>query len=64
MSKIIEIIVAPDGSTKVVTKGYSGGECRQASRPFEDALGARQSEELTAEFYGQVQQGSHIQEQS
>jgi hypothetical protein len=49
--KTIEIIVAKDGHVVVETKGFAGGSCREASRFVEDALGARSSERLTAEFY-------------
>jgi hypothetical protein len=49
--KVIEIIVAPDGQTRVETKGFSGSECRQASQFIEQALGATISEQLTAEFH-------------
>ena len=51
MSKQIEIIVAPDGSSRVETKGFAGGECREASRFLERALGKQVDETLTAEFY-------------
>jgi hypothetical protein len=49
--KTIEITVSPAGATKVETKGFTGGECREASRFVEHALGARTAETLTAEFY-------------
>jgi hypothetical protein len=49
--KTITVIVAADGSTKVETTGYAGGACQAASRFIEEALGTRQSEKLTAEFY-------------
>jgi len=49
--KTIEITVSPKGETKVETKGFAGGECREASRFVEQALGARTDEQLTAEFY-------------
>jgi len=49
--KSIEITIAPDGQTKVETKGFQGGECREASRLIERALGQQASEQLTAEFY-------------
>ena len=39
--KTIEITVSPKGDTKVETKGFSGTECRQASRFIEEALGQR-----------------------
>ena len=49
--KTIEIIVSPTGETRVETKGFTGSECRDASKLIEQALGARQSERLTAEFH-------------
>ena len=51
MKRIIEITVSPTGETKVETKGFSGGECRDASRFVEQALGQRTVEQLTGEFY-------------
>lgn len=51
MNKTIEIIVAPNGQTRVETKGFSGSECRQASEFIEQALGQRQHEHLKAEFH-------------
>jgi len=50
-SKIIEIIVSPTGQTQVETKGFTGSECRDASRLLEAALGELTSETLTAEFH-------------
>jgi hypothetical protein len=49
--RTIEITVSPTGATKVETRGFTGGECREASRFVEQALGARTAETLTAEFY-------------
>ena len=63
MTRIIEVIVATDGTTKLATKGFSGGECRQASREIEEALGIRQSEELTAEYYGHAAHPQRIQQE-
>lgn len=51
MNKVIEITVSPTGETKVETRGFTGGECREASRFIEQALGARSDEQLTAEFH-------------
>jgi hypothetical protein len=51
MKKIIRVIVGPKGETKVETKGFSGGDCREASRFIEQALGQPVSEQLTSEFY-------------
>jgi hypothetical protein len=49
--KIIEITISPRGETKVETRGFTGGACREASRFLEQALGQRASEQLTPEFY-------------
>ena len=51
MKKIIRLIVSPTGETRIETKGFSGGECREASRFLEQALGQSMGEQLTAEFY-------------
>ena len=60
--KTIEIIVRPDGQTKVETKGFAGSECREASEFLEKALGERTSEELTAEFYAQATEQENVRE--
>jgi Protein of unknown function (DUF2997) len=49
--KIIEITVDAKGQAKVETPGFTGGECRDASKFIEEALGQRTEERLTAEFY-------------
>ena len=49
--KIIEITIDRKGQSKVETHGFAGGECREASKFIEQALGQRTSEKLTAEFY-------------
>ena len=51
MKKIIRIIVSPTGEAKIETKGFSGPECRAASKFLEQALGQPVGEQLTAEFY-------------
>lgn len=60
-SKTTEIIVAPNGQTRVETKGFTGSECRQASQFIEQALGQRTGEQLNAEFHQQAgqQQTNH-----
>ena len=49
--KTIEIIVRPNGETILETKGFTGPECRDASRFLEQALGRPSSEQLTAEYH-------------
>jgi hypothetical protein len=51
MKKVIRVIVSPTGEAKVETRGFSGGECREASRFVEQALGRPVGEQLTPEFY-------------
>ncbi|TWT56542.1 DUF2997 domain-containing protein [Allorhodopirellula solitaria] len=52
--KTIEVIVGPDGESRLETNGYGGSDCRQASEFLEQALGSRQSERLKPEFYAQA----------
>ena len=51
MNKRIEILVDAKGGTTVETKGFAGGECIEASRFVEQALGQKTGERTTAEFY-------------
>ena len=65
MMKIVEIIVASDGQTRVETKGFAGGECLEASRFLETALGKVTSENRTGEFYeAATRQQNHLQEET
>ena len=58
--KIIEITVSPTGEAKVQTKGFAGGQCRDASRFVEQALGTRTAETLTAEFHQDQPAGQEL----
>jgi hypothetical protein len=49
--KTIEITISPSGEIRVATKGFSGSTCREASSLLERALGQREREELTPDFY-------------
>jgi hypothetical protein len=49
--KIIEITVDSKGQSRVETRGFTGGECREASKFIEQALGERTDEKLTTDFY-------------
>jgi hypothetical protein len=51
LNKTIEITVGPKGETTVQTKGFTGPECKDASRFVEVALGQKTAEQMTAEFY-------------
>lgn len=63
MDKVIEIIVAPNGETRVETKGFTGAACLDASRLIEQALGEQTAETLTTEFYA-AQQGAQQRQQN
>ena len=49
--KRVEIIVDPQGNSKVETKGFSGRECVEASKFVEQALGKETASRTTAEFF-------------
>ena len=51
MTKTVEIIVSPTGQAQVLTRGFDGTNCRDASRFLELALGKPTQEQLTPEFY-------------
>lgn len=51
MARVIEVTVSPAGETSVQTKGYVGGECRQASQWLEQSLGPVTADRPTAEMY-------------
>ena len=55
MARIIEVTVSPTGEATVQTKGYTGGDCLQASKFLEQALGVVATEMKTAEFYSEAQ---------
>ena len=60
--KTIEVVISPQGETKIETKGFAGSSCQQASQFLEQALGAKVSETPTAEFY-QTQSQSQVLQQ-
>jgi hypothetical protein len=51
VNQLIEIVVNPRGEATVQTRGFTGGECREASKFVEQALGTSTGETLTAEFH-------------
>ena len=54
--------MSPKGETKIETKGFAGNACKAASEALEKALGLKQSEKLTAEFYSQQNQKQQLKE--
>ena len=62
--KTIELIIAPRGEMRLETKGFTGAACKEASRLLEMALGTKQSERLTPEFFQPALQTAHLQQGS
>ena len=60
--KTIEIIIAPNGQSRVETKDFVGSECRQASWFVEQALGQQTDEQLKAEFHQSATSQQHLKE--
>ncbi len=60
--KTIEVVISPNGETKIETKGFAGSSCQEASQFLEQALGAKVSEKPTAEFYQTQPQEQVIQQ--
>jgi hypothetical protein len=62
--KIIVLVVAPDGATRVETHGFVGAACREASRFIELSLGTNTAEKLTPEYHEVPSTSSVIERQS
>ncbi len=60
--KTIEITVDTKGQSRVETRGFTGGECRDASKFIEQALGQRTDEKLTSEFYQNQATGQQLKQ--
>jgi hypothetical protein len=62
LNRTIEIIVSPQGETRLETKGFAGNTCREASRLLEQALGTKAKEQLTRDFYTQTAAAQQVQQ--
>jgi Protein of unknown function (DUF2997) len=62
MSRVIEVTVSPQGEVTVQTKGYAGGECLQASKFLEQALGVATADHKTAEYFHTPQTTQQVQQ--
>ena len=62
--KRIEIVIDQKGNSTVETKGFAGGQCVEASKFIEQALGSKTQDRKTAEFYvgnsAQIQQDQRV----
>ncbi len=41
MAKIIRITISPKGETKITSLGFTGTECLNATKPFEEGLAGK-----------------------
>lgn len=62
MNQSIEIMIAPDGQSRIETHGFTGNDCRTASRFLEQALGKSTAEQLKPEFHQSTSEAEHLQE--
>jgi hypothetical protein len=62
MPRLIEVTISSTGETTLQTKGYVGGDCLQASRFLEQALGTPTREQKTAEYYQTLPVDQEIQQ--
>jgi hypothetical protein len=63
MSRVIEVTVSAKGETTIQTRGFSGGECLQASKFLEQALGISTADRKTPEFFQGATTEQHVQQQ-
>jgi hypothetical protein len=62
MVRVIEVTVSPQGDVTVQTRGYAGGDCLQASKFLEQALGVATMDHKTAEFYQSTATEQRVQQ--
>ena len=59
--KLIKVKVGPQGKIQVEAEGFTGGECLEATRAIEEALGLVKERELKGEFYlAQTEAQAHL----
>ena len=64
MSPTITVTVSPTGETTVATAGFTGGQCILASWELERALGRKQHERMTPEFFQPAAADTSAEQQS
>jgi hypothetical protein len=60
---LIELIVSPKGETTLQTKGFAGGDCLNASKFLEQALGVSTADQKTSDFYQAALTEQQVQQQ-
>ena len=49
----IEVVIGPDGTVRIETRGLQGEPCIQETRELEKAVGRVERREKTREYYAQ-----------
>ncbi|WP_010583148.1 DUF2997 domain-containing protein [Schlesneria paludicola] len=62
MPRQIEILITPTGETQIVTRGFQGSACLEATKALEQVLGRKLVETLTPDFYQVRAEDTHIME--
>lgn len=60
--RCIEVTVSPQGETQIATSGFVGHACQQATAALEQALGLRQSQQLTSAAFHPTETTSETQQ--
>jgi hypothetical protein len=51
IKKQLTITINPDGTLKIKTEGFKGGECEEELRPIEQAMGKVTGRVRTSDYY-------------
>ena len=53
----IEVVIGPDGTVRIETRGLHGEACLEETKALEKAVGRVERREKTREYYGQAAAG-------
>ena len=59
--KSIDVIISPQGETRITTHGFSGTACQAASKSLQMAFGTTSQETLLPEYFSAPNVVSHHQ---
>lgn len=45
-NRYVEVTISPNGETKIEAHGFTGGACKAATKPLEEALGAHEQDRV------------------
>ncbi len=59
--KQVKLTIAPDGTATISVNGVCGPECKEITRPVEEALGIVESSSTTEEMYSEISQVQEVE---